>query len=223
MKRFFDYVVEDLLASEFFSDYKYRKNSYCLHKKNDLGCILSIELVHWTVNVQHKLIIEPIFGVRFNVLHKWYEKYCPMSLQDQKNYRSFFLYDTEHFIRPYEFTFNTNGENFDVKFSYLYNDIKEKIDYYYPRYSTLQGCFEMEILPVLEGKKHLPRLGAEWVFVDLALCKLVSPESYPEFKKLVMDQIDLMIKRREPNIMRYEGRFDEIFHYLETTDITKIK
>lgn len=222
MSEIYEHVVEDLMNLDIFCGYKYRKRDSEIYRKIDGGEFI-VYLAHRTDWILQKMSIDPCFYVRFKVLHRWYEKFNVKSRNDARTNPSYMFYDKNMFKKPYIFYFNTAGEHYNMDFAMLALDLIEKVSYYYPRYSTLQGCYDMEIVPVMEGKKSLPSCGADWVFVDLALCKLVSPEIYPEFKKIVLKHIDWLRSRREPNIARYEGRFDEIFHYLETTDITKIK
>lgn len=216
----FDRIVEDLMNELPFSKFKFRKrdSSICDISKSRS---LYVELRHWTDSYAGILYIDPIYCVRYNVLEKWYEPFSTKSIQDQRSNPSYFMYDKDLFHWPQAFKFQTNGDYYNSSFQTLYCDMISKVSFYFSQYDTLQGCFDMEILPVLMGKKELPENGSDWVFEDLALCKLVSPESYPRFKKIVMKHVDYLMSKVQYTMFPYSmDRINEILHYLETTDIT---
>jgi hypothetical protein len=82
-------------------------------------------------------------------------------------------------------------------------------------YSTLEKFFASKVLPILENKQTLPDMGADWIFIYSGLCFLVAPEHYKEFKKKILNHIEWMHGRHEPNVARYYGRYDELFSYME--------
>ena len=76
-----------------------------------------------------------------------------------------------------------------------------------------------EIQPILDGEVELPDVGANWVFIDLTLCKLVRPDNYRQLKKILLDRVEFMYNRGEPNIKEYYEQLDEILSYLENTEL----
>jgi hypothetical protein len=76
-----------------------------------------------------------------------------------------------------------------------------------------------EIQPILDGEAELPDVGANWVFIDLTLCKLVGPDNYRQLKKILLDRVEFMYNRGEPNIKEYYEQLDEILSYLENTEL----
>lgn len=70
----FDKIIKDLLNLNFFSEYKFRKrdSSFLLKTK---GGKQIIEMDHWIDEATSSLVIYPIYGVRFDILSKWFEKF----------------------------------------------------------------------------------------------------------------------------------------------------
>ena len=70
----FDKIIKDLLNLDFFSEYKFRKrdSSFLLKTK---GGKQFIEMDHWIDEATSSLVIYPIYGVRFDILSKWFEKF----------------------------------------------------------------------------------------------------------------------------------------------------
>ena len=69
--------------------------------------------------------------------------------------------------------------------------------------------YNLEIIPLLEGKKQLPDIGADWVFRNLTLTRIVSPNDYERVKELILAQVHF-------NIIEYMTRIDEIIANMES-------
>ena len=82
-------------------------------------------------------------------------------------------------------------------------------------YTSLQNMYNLEIIPLLDGKKQLPDVGADWVFRNLTLTRIVSPHDYEKMKTLILSQVRFMAGRNEPNIIEYIPRLDEIIEAME--------
>lgn len=78
-------------------------------------------------------------------------------------------------------------------------------------------CLTARLYPLLEGKRALPDVGADWAFKYLTLTRIVSPEDYPAGKELVLAQVQKMANRHEPNVIDYFSRLDEIINVMEQT------
>lgn len=76
--------------------------------------------------------------------------------------------------------------------------------------------YNLEIIPLLEGKKQLPDIGADWVFRNLTLTRIVSPNDYERVKELILAQVHFMEGRNEPDIIEYMTRIDEIIANMES-------
>ena len=105
----FDKIIKDLLNLDFFSEYKFRKrdSSFLLKTK---GGKQIIEMDHWIDEATSSLVIYPIYGVRFDILSKWFEKFSVKNLQDQRDGASI-DFSGEMLSIQDEFYFNLNGKN----------------------------------------------------------------------------------------------------------------
>ncbi|UFH58047.1 hypothetical protein [Sulfurovum mangrovi] len=94
---------------------------------------------------------------------------------------------------------------------------------FFNKYRSLENLYAALIVPVLEGKKEFPDVGADWIFEYLTLTKLVDRAKYEKVKELILDRIDFLLYRRsrypELNIKEYEDKLDEIFEYLEALEL----
>ena len=75
--------------------------------------------------------------------------------------------------------------------------------------------YDRVIIPILEGKRALPDVAADWAFIYLTLTRIVSPKDYAAVKELVLAQVHKMADRHEQNIMDDLSRLDEIISVME--------
>lgn len=217
----YDRVMRDLKNLPFLQEFKYRKSSPRRFYIKDKERILYVEFT--CNNYGGILFLEPSYGVRYNILHKWFEKFCKKNLSSQRSTYSYAF--TGHMIDDSQkgfYYFDCDGNNYDDEFRKLSRDMHVDIQYLLTHYSTLDKCYETEILPCLKKEMELPDAGVDWIFKDMALCKLISPKDFASFKGLVMSRLEWLRSRDEPNVMLYGNEIEDIIHYLETTDITKI-
>lgn len=73
MALIFENIIKDLSQIGFFSKYKFRKRDASFLLKTKGGKYI-IELDHWMDETTSSLVIYPIYGIRFDILHKWFEK-----------------------------------------------------------------------------------------------------------------------------------------------------
>lgn len=206
----FQLILERLKAEPFLNGFKFRKrDSSFLKQDGDLR--QSIELDHWSK--QEGLIIYPIYGVRFEILLKWFEQYSFKSLQTQRD------------IPSVDFTGNMLGKkdkfvitenSFERDYAILRDSLAECSSIVFSAYTSLKDMYNLEIIPLLEGKKQLPDIGADWVFRNLTLTRIVSPNDYERVKELILAQVHFMAGRDEPNIIEYMTRMDEIIANMES-------
>ena len=97
----------------------------------------------------------------------------------------------------------------------LRDSLAECTDMVFLAYTSLQDMYNHEIIPLLEGRKELPDVGADWVFRNLTLTRIVSPDDYERVKELILAQVRFMAGRNEPNIIEYMPRLDEIISAME--------
>ena len=104
----YDKIVNDLVQLDFFSGYKFRKRDYSLFFKTEGGKQF-IELDHWRGRDTSSLVIYPVYGVRFDILHKWFEKFSVKTLQDQRDRASISFSGSMLGLQD-ELNFDINGD-----------------------------------------------------------------------------------------------------------------
>ena len=206
----FQLTLERLKAEPFLNGFKFRKrDSSFLKQDGDLR--QSIELDHWSK--QEGLIIYPIYGVRFEILLKWFEQYSFKSLQTQRDIPSV-VFTGNMLGKKDKFVITENS--FERDYATLRDSLAECSSIVFSAYTSLKDMYNLEIIPLLEGKKQLPDIGADWVFRNLTLTRIVSPNDYERVKELILAQVHFMEGRNEPNIIEYMTRIDEIIANMES-------
>ena len=214
-KELFLTVVERLKAEPFLNGFKFRKRDYSFIQQVE-GLRRHIELDHWTKN--GVLIVYPIYMVRFDILLKWFEPYNVKSRQTQQDNPSVGF--TGNMLGRRD-KFTISEANLDCDYSKLCVTLADCSGIVFQSYTSLRDMFDREIIPILEGKRALPDVGADWAFKYLTLTRIVSPEDYPAVKELVLAQVQKMANRHEPNVIDYFSRLDEIISVMEQTFPTK--
>lgn len=217
MNNLFDEIIDDIRHLDFFSDYKFRKRDSSLYFKTK-DRKQYIELDHWIDYPKASLIIYPIYGVRFDILSKWFEKFSVKQLQDQRD-RPSIAFTGNMLSQQDKFVFKTNKEGYFENLENFKIILTRCSEYVFSTYSSLDNLYEQTIQPILDGDATLPDVGADWIFIDLALCKLVEPARFNDLKQIILSHVDKMYQRREPNILDYYDRLEEILHYLEYNKI----
>lgn len=211
----FQIVVERLKSEPFLNGFKFRKRDYSFIQQEN-GLRRSIELDHWIKD--GVLIVYPIYMVRFDILLKWFEPYSFKSLQDQRDNPSVAFSGN---MLERQDKFQVTEDSLEQDYTTLRDALAECSGMFFPSYTSLHDMFERVIIPILEGKRTLPDIGADWVFMYLTLTRIVSPENYSAVKGLVLSQVNKMAKRNEPNIIEYMPRLDEIINAMEHAFSTK--
>lgn len=211
----FQRVVERLNTEPFLNDFKFRKRDSSFIQR-ERGLQRSIELEHW--NKDGLLVIYPVYMVRFDVLLKWFEPYSFKSLQDQRDNPSV-AFSGKMLEQQDKFTITETI--FEHGCSLLRDTLWKCSNTVFSSYTSLRDMFDHEISPILTGKRALPDVGADWVFMYLTLTRIVSPENYSAVKGLVLSQVNKMAERNEPNVIEYFPRLDEIINAMEHTFSTK--
>ncbi len=209
-KELFLTIVERLKTEPFLSGFKFRKRDSTLFR-SDGDLRQSIELDHWAKF--GLLIIYPIYGVRFDILLKWFEQYSFKTLQNQRDTPSVGF--TGNMLHK-EDKFAITENDFEQRYMTLRDSLAECTNMVFSAYTSLQNMYNLEIIPLLDGKKQLPDVGADWVFRNLTLTRIVSPHDYEKVKALILSQVRFMAGRNEPNIIEYIPRLDEIISTMES-------
>lgn len=213
----FNKIIDDLKKDSFFNDFTFVKSKSIFYKESD-GRRLFIELGHWQDFPPSALNIYPMYCVRFEVLHRWFEKF---SFRDVKSLRSddSFGMDGGSMSEQEIFYIDPKGPNYQEEFNALSEALKRNATYFFTKYNSLQALYEELITPILEGKRELQNHGSDWILVLLALCKFISPDNYPELKEILVKHIEKMYKRGEPNIIKIYDNINNMFEFLESTDL----
>lgn len=222
----FERLVDDLNKESFLADYKYLKSkSRFVLQKGDVKYI--IDLSRRWANGLGDLILIPSFNVRYESINKWFNSFSHRNPNDSNDVCNV-MYELSMLTGVYEIKMDLDGNGYQKLYPIIRDTIKACASYVFSRYDSLKHYFEYDILPKIEGRMNLRSDCGDWVFSYLAACKLVAPQLYPKLKKMIMDKIGEMYlyvngrKIRDGYAALYDGRWDEIFDYLENTDIANL-
>lgn len=158
--------------------------------------------------------IQPLYLKRFDVLHKWFEKFSVKTIRDQRDGYSV-GFDGRMLDKRNEFFFLMDEENFDTDFADFKQELIGNSEFVFKRFSSVPDIYQYIIRPILENKNRFSDTGADWIFQYLAVSKIVKPELFDEVKSRLEKQVEFMMGRREPNVANYYARFHEIVAYLK--------
>jgi len=210
-------IVENLSSTSYFKGYKYRKKDSRFINRTSDG-FDAIELQYWDgfdlKRDSRALVVKPLYLKRFDVLHKWFEKYSFKSLVDQRSGYSI-GFEGNMIGKDSDFYFLLDRLDFEKDFTKFKDEIIANSQSIFTKYATLEDLYYQEVYPILQGDKGLPNVGADWVFEYLKLCKLIDPINYIKLKELVLKQVEVMYKRGEPNISEYYSNLMKILVVIE--------
>lgn len=225
-KELLDRVFFRLKEEDYLRNFKFKRNeSEFVHLKEDKFYKIGIE--HYDTVESHDnprlgLNLCLYFANRYDILHNWFEKYSMLSLEILR-YESSFSYTPKNLGLDDMNFFSFDGDDFDTAYDSFLNEIITGADYFFNRVNSLKKCYENYIVPAIEsGSSVLPDEGSQWVLKYLALTRIVSPKNYPLLKSLILERVDYMIKRNEPNIILYKDTMPEICAFLESIDFRGI-
>lgn len=222
-------MLERLKSEDLFSDFKLRKSSCSLIQRTKWG-YRRIDLVHYNgFDLERNdlaLEVKPLYWVHFECLHKWFEKFSFRSLSDQRNTGSVcfsenMLGKSKHF---HGFLFLESRQDYEQDYEIMKNDILKHASDVFSSFQTINDLYDYEVDSVLKGKKEFPTSGAEWIFENLLMTRIVNPEQYDYVKKLILEHADKLRYREhpEPNVTIYYDRIPEIISYLESMPLNKV-
>lgn len=161
------------------------------------------------------LRLYPLYGRRFDILHKWFEPFSFKTLKDQcGNYTIGF--DGEMLNADNYFYFPQDGSQYEERFSLLKEEVEKNAKAVFTRYATVEDFYHHDVQPLLDNEiSMLPNVGADWIFLYLKSSRLVAPRDYPVIKNKIMKQVEMMNKRGEPNVIEIYPKLNEIFKALE--------
>ncbi len=225
-KELLDRVFFRLKEEDYLRNFKFKRNkSEFVHLKEDKFYKIGIE--HYDTVESHDnprlgLNLCLYFANRYDILHNWFEKYSMLSVEILR-YESSFSYTPKNLGLDDMNFFSFDGNDFETAYDSFLNEIITGADYFFNRVNSLKKCYENYIVPAIEsGSSVLPDEGSQWVLKYLALTRIVSPKNYPLLKSLILERVDYMIKRNEPNIILYKDTMPEICAFLESIDFRGI-
>lgn len=205
-----------LLEDEFFAKYILRKNDSTIINKQPTG-YEKVELQNWIdtnySSGKKELVILPVYLKRFNVLHKWFEKFSFKTISDQRDSYSI-GFEGLMLGKKNEYRFSIT-ENVSAEWEVFRSDVVANAKYVFNKITNLADLYDYLVYPVITGEKALPNVGADWVFEYLLLTRIVDEKNYDRVKQLVLERVEEMNNRREPNIERYYKDLGKILVYLE--------
>jgi hypothetical protein len=223
-------ILPDFLKEDFFKDFKYRKNDNALTFKTKLGYNrISFHTSQsydgrlenssdYSLSEGLALKIYPVYGVRFNIIHKWFEKFSYKSLSDQRDNYTIGV-DGQMLNRKNEYLFMHNGYHLSEDKKLFVNEIIQNAQYFFNRYETIKQYYINDVLPVLNKQKMMSEVGADWIFEYLATVKIVDSSRFFEMVEILKAQIEIMNNYGEPNLSRYYNQIDGIFNSLYEYDL----
>ncbi len=218
-KELLERITSLLSTEEFFRDFKFRKSDCSFISKNG-GFTKKVEIQHWNYN---ELVLHPVFSIKFDVLLNWFKKYNFRTIQDQKDNFSFGFASAMLGCPSSEYYFQFNEDDFHLCFNSFRKDLLSCSNWVFTNYATLDLAYQQEIVPLLNGEKEMPDGGIEWAFKDLTLCRIVSPQNYDVFKKMILERIEFLHGRNEPNLAHYYDNLGEIISYMESLSVEELE
>ena len=210
-QKLFDTIISDIKNDSFFTEYKYKKSENMLYHREG-NSTLFVELDHWQDYAE--CIIYIIYGRRFDILTKWFEKFSFKSLRDQRNNPDV-MCDNTYFGQEEYIYFDYRFSDYKVKMGKMLPMIKENLTSFARKYSTMEDYYKEDVLPIITNERELPDVGADWIFIYLTLGYLVDRENYNILKKIILERVEWMHSRGEPNIEHYYSKMEEIITYME--------
>ena len=218
----YERIVELLKEEPLLKDFKYVKSKSIFVKK--------VDNIHYILDLYHVFTfnfwvnVYPTTAIRYDILHKWFEKFSFRTVRDQRNtYTSGTACWPQLLGLESCYSFLYSEEDFDEVYPQLLQTVRCLIQETFPKFTSLKDFYDRVIAPVLTGESDLPNLSADWVFEYLSATKIVAPDKYEEVKKVVMSHVKEMTAKGEPNLIEYVGKWDEIFAYLESLDFSSGK
>ncbi len=208
-----DQIVKDIKLDSFFDEYKYKRTISTFFKKSE-NSYLAIGLGHKRDWLNDAIVIAPMYGKHFFILTKWFEKFSFKTLQDQRTNDNVCTLNDRYGIEN-NISFKYDLSDYDEKIQYLIKVIKELVTRFDQDYATLEDFYNRDVVPKLDGIQQFKTFGADWIFQYLTLGHLVDPDRYPELKVKLLEHVEWMHSRNEPNVARYYDRLDEIISYME--------
>lgn len=218
-------IMETIFSDSYFHNWAIRKSDNAIICKTEYGYKRIIFWYHNGYDLTRDdlaLEVRPNYEIRFNVLHKWFEKYSKRTLKDQRDDYSVGFVGWMIGAKD-EFCFLENRKEYEKDLRELYIEVVENSKLIFNKYSSLQDYYRYIVEETINGKSKWPDQGIEWAMGFLIGTKIVAPSDYQRVKEAVLQKIEMMKDRKEPNIMMYYDNLPMILEDLENTDFSSGK
>jgi hypothetical protein len=214
-------ILPRLQSEDYFLKFKFIKSKTTFRQKTDFG-FHDIEFyLHKSYDLKRgglALEIRPVYGVRFDIVMKWFEKFSFKSLSDQRTNPTVFT-GGKGLNCADKFYFLDSGQDFDSDFSVFTKAVASISESYFSKYRTINDYFHQDVLPILNKEQEMRDGGADWIFEHLTAVKLCDFERFDEMTAMLKNQIEFMRNRNEPNVAEYYDKFDIIFKELKNSNL----
>lgn len=204
-------------SSEYLSEFKLKPQGFMKKTPDGWG---SVEIEGYTRGWDAEtdkpaLRLYPTYYRRFDILHQWFEPFSSKSLKDQRG-RCSVCFDGSMLNKENYFYFPKDGSLYDERFAILKKNVEEIAKQVFTHYATVENFYNCDIKPLLNNDiTMLPTVGADWAFIYLKASMLVAPNDYPIIKNKILQQVEMMNRRGEPNIIEIYPKLNEVFNALE--------
>ena len=213
----YEAIVAELQQTELLKDFKYLKTKSKFVQESN-GIRKEVELLHWC-SWTYWLAVEPIFRVRFNILHKWFEKFCVRPIKYQRDDSSVgFSYRMMDSKNPQFVEFRRDGSDYSELFPPLKESIPKYAEHVFKTYSSLEDMYELRAKPLYTMEN--PKVTSySALFNCLTLARILDPNNYEHMKEIMAKLAKQFAENREANmVLHYYPIYDEIIDYLESYD-----
>ncbi len=219
-KALFEEIMSGL-SDKLIKDFGLKKtgSKYTFKEK---GVKKEVEFRHHTDKWSGTLIIAPAYYVRYDALENWFSKFSFKSKSDQRSSYSFgFVGETIGYNTNYFFRLDDSDNKSAI--NKFHEEVLSCTEYVFTNYGTLSLAYKNRIEPILNGELELPDGGFDWAMIDLTLCKIVNPDNYNKLKEIIIDRINFLNNRKEPNVAYYYDKIDDILRHLESLSTSDLE
>lgn len=220
-------ILKDLKSDPCFSGFRLLKGEFSLvdnsHKGECQWVVLNGCMTYvqnpGSAKVDYQLVY-PIYHKRFSVLSEWYQRFYAIPLYNVSHVRL----DGRMLGLPNSFRFPcTSGADLFTTDEYLRfkETVKTGMGLVNDNYATLEKYYAHEIVPILNGRK-ISLCPNNWMFFDLALARIVSPQDYCKVKLILLEHTHEYFARMGSyysyDHSMFYSKLEEVLPYLESDE-----
>lgn len=222
-------MLERLKSEFFFSDFKLKKSDKSLIRKFDWGW-QRIRLDHYNgfdlERNELALEIRPMYDIRFNIYHRWFERFSVIDLKNQRD-RYTIGFSEEMLGKPknFHYCFLENRNDYERDYEIMKNNIIEHASSVFKRFQTLNDVYDYRISDLLKGNLMRFNHGGDWIFEDMFLARMVSPQNYLKVKEAILERFKAIYNNpytRSSHMEIYHSKASEIISYLESIPLDNV-